>query len=299
MAYLTRMIIIFLIFPVIGFSATFKLDTNETIKGKLLELNPVSARIHSDYGEISIPVKKIIQMDFTGENYDYILTLNDKSVIKGNLISLDSGTYVVNTSLGIINVVGTSVIYLIEKGYKRRIIEKRKSEDLKTTLGRVNQIVLLVYSGMLQDSLANKYENGIQFMLGFDRPFFKGSLQKLKLGLMLGYEHLPAKESTEISLDILTVMFSTRYLFPLASKGFFSNLFPFLRLGIGGSLIKLTKSSGSSEAGLNPSLLAGAGLDFTISNSIGATIEFDYFTILESPDSLQELRLGAGIVMKF
>lgn len=282
-----------------GLSAgTFNMDTGEKIKGKLFILDADSAKIQTDYGLVVVPFKKIVSMDFSGESFDYLLTLKDSSLVKGNLISYSDELFVINTTAGIINISAKNIIECIESGYANKIKQDIVTEEANLAMGRVDHLRLSVGYGLLLGDFTDKYNPGVHVTLGYDRPIFTGALNNFRFGIMGSYENMAARNVEKVSLDTLTFLATGRYIFSFTTEGFFSHILPFMQIGAGGSLLRLNYSNGTNEAGLNPALFAAVGIDFAITSWFDVSLQCDYLGVLESPVNLHEIRFGGGLMFK-
>jgi hypothetical protein len=292
-------IALIVVFGISSLSAgSYKLDTSEKIKGKLLVLNPENAKIQSDYGMIDIPFKTVAEMDFSGESFEYIFTLKDGSVVKGNLISFAQGVFAINTTAGIITINANSINECIETGYKNKVKQDKDTEEINRVQARVDHISLSAGYGLLLGTFTDKYNPGVYVQLGYDRPFFQGGLQNFRFGVLAGYENLPSKTMTGVSLDVITFAATVRYIFSFTSDSFWSKFLPFAQVGAGGCLLRLNYASGTNEAGLNPALVASVGLNFVINSWLDISIFSEYQGVLETGLSLNEIRFGGGAVIK-
>lgn len=280
-------------------AASFKLESGEKIKGKMFVLNPEEARIRTDYGTVTVPFGKIVEMDFSGESLEYHFILNDASLVKGNLISYSEGMFTVNTTAGIITIGAKSVRECAEAGYADQLKRDKADEEMARAQSRVNQIRLTGGYGLILGDFSERYNSGIQMTLGYDRPFFSGTLRALRFGVLAGYESLPAQSVTGVSLDAITLAATVRYVFTLTTADFWSRFLPFAQFGAGGSLVRLNYANGTSEAGLNPALIGAAGVDFAVLSWLDVSLSVNYRGILESTVSLHEIWFGGGVVFKF
>jgi len=297
---------ILIIFPLISHASTFKLDTSEIIQGKLVEMSNQKIKILTSYGLIEIPTSKFKSMDFTGETIQYIITLHDNSKVNGNLMTLEAEYFTLNTGAGIITVEKKNIASMIEKEYEEKLKEAKKQseenaqkKEIEEIEMRINQLRLLIGYSSISGYFKNNYKNALTGALIYDRPFFNGILKNLKLGLILQYQELKAKDVSSVKMKVLSGMITARFGYSIASDGFLSRFYPFVRIGGGESLIQLNKQDSSSEAGLNPCFLGGVGLDVILTNRIDFNIEGHYLTIYESSKKLQELSLLGGFTFKF
>ena len=294
------MIGVLFIFGSISFLAagTFKMDTGEKIRGKLYYLGGDAVKIQTEYGDMSVPLKKIVEMDFSGESFDYVITLKDSSLVKGNLISYAEELFVVNTSAGIINIGAKNVSECVESGYASKAQQDKATEEANRALGRVNHVRLSAGYGLLVGNFADLYNPGIHVTIGFDTPFFSGWLRNFRFGVLVGYERLTAKNVQNVSIDTIAMMATARYVFSFSSDAFWSRWLPYIQAGAGADLVRLNLADGTGEAGLNPSVLASAGIDFAVTSWLDVSLSCGYTGIFESAVSLQEVRFGGGLSLK-
>jgi len=293
--------------PFFSFGSFIKLETGESIQGKILELKTEGMVFESLYGQVLIPPKKITQMDFTGETLFYEITLTDKSQVKGNPISMEDGNFTLNTEAGIIVIPWANIEMMMEKDYevkknedRAKEEEKRLEEESLRIKNKVNQIILLGGYAVLTGDFKGKYKNAPIFNLILDRPVFtEGFLKNLRFGFLFNYQHLKASDVSNVSMDFFSTMLSVRFGFELGENGFLSSFYPYIRLSGGLTLVKLMKQSGISEGGIDKSYSAGIGIDYSLTQTLNIVLESDFFNIIEANAAFRQITVNAGLGLKF